>query len=585
MPVLLRYVLLLALLLPLTGQARDFETWARALSAQRVQANPQLSTWTQYLPVAEQVELDRRLTPVTKAYRQQRVAAARLALKELAGFDRQTLTAQQKTSAAAIEWALRREMDGEAYSDHTFVFNQFWGLHVGLVNFLTNAHPIRNARDVDNYLARLRLVGGQIDSGIAEAKDAARRGFLMPRFITTAVIGQLDRFLADPAEKNPLVTSLQTRMKTLADLSEAEQGATADKARAVVASSVIPAYDRVRELLREQLPRTTDDAGLWRLPDGDRAYREALRRFTTTDFTPEQIHDIGLREVVRLEKAMDGLLRQIGYDEGSVGQRMKRLSADLQPREADPRAALLARYEEILRDAEQRARLLFEHTPKAPVIIKREPPMTEKTAAAHYNSPAKDGSSPGIFWMPLPGPDYRVAEMRSLVYHETVPGHHFQIALQQENDALPDYRRSGLFRAGSAFVEGWALYAEYIAAESGWYEGDARGLLGQMDLELWRAKRLVVDTGLHAMRWTRQQAIDYGITPSEVDRYVSIPGQACSYKIGMLRILELRTRAQQALGGKFSLKKFHTLVLQTGDVPLAVLEQVVNDWVADQAKG
>jgi uncharacterized protein (DUF885 family) len=259
---------------------------------------------------------------------------------------------------------------------------------------------------------------------------------------------------------------------------------------------------------------------------------------------------------------------------------MEKLEADQQPKEADPRPALLARFEAILRDAQERSKLVFDITPKAPVVVKREPPFTEQTAAAHYTGPAKDGSRPGIFWVPLPGPKFEMATMRTLVYHEGVPGHHFQIALQRETDSLPRYRRDGVFGGGSAFAEGWALYAEQLAAENNWYDGDIVGHLGQLNDELFRARRLVVDTGLHAMKWTRQQAIDYGIPPSEVERYVVWPGQACSYKIGQLKILELRAKAKAALGPRFEIKQFHNLVLQNGNVPLAVLAQEVDDWIA-----
>jgi uncharacterized protein (DUF885 family) len=205
----------------------------------------------------------------------------------------------------------------------------------------------------------------------------------------------------------------------------------------------------------------------------------------------------------------------------------------------------------------------------------------KELAAAHYNGPARDGTRPGVFWVPLPGSPYRIVSMRSLTYHEAIPGHHFQVALQQEMASLPRFRQDRIFGGATAHSEGWALYAEHLAAESGWYEGDIVGHLGQLDDELFRARRLVVDTGLHAMKWTRQQAIDYGIKATEVERYVVNAGQACAYKIGMLKILELRARARQALGDRFSLKEFHNTVLRAGNMPLAVLEQVIDDWIAD----
>lgn len=560
----------------------DFDRWAEAFATDWVRANPTISTVQQYLSAAEQDALDRQLTPNTRAYRAGRVAAAKAALAALADFDRATLSADQRTSAATIEWSLRGVVESEPFADFNFVFNQFGGLHVNTVNFLTQSHPIRNRRDIENYLARLALVAGRIDEGVAQAKDAAARGFLMPDFITRSTLGQFERFLAGSPRENRFVASLDERAANLKDVPAAERTQFVAAAEKITTEQIIPAFRRAQAMLREQLPHTTSDAGLWRLPGGDQAYANALKRFTTTDLTAGQIHQLGLREVARIEKEMDGYLRQLGYADGSIKERMEKLEHDRQPTEADPRPMMLAKFESILRDAEQRAKLVFDITPKAPVVVKREPPFTEKTAAAHYTGPAKDGSRPGIFWAPLPGPTFEIATMRTLVYHEGVPGHHFQIALQRETESLPRYRRDGVFSGGSAYAEGWALYAEQLAAENNWYEGDLVGRLGQLDDELFRARRLVVDTGLHAFKWTRQQAIDYGIKASEVERYVMMPGQACAYKIGMLKILELRSQAQQALGPKFEIKKFHNLVLQTGNVPLAVLEQTVNDWIAAQ---
>nr|WP_316642746.1 DUF885 domain-containing protein [uncultured Roseateles sp.] len=579
-----------ALALPLQAMAQTaaaslapaFDDWAEHLALERMRADPVLATSRQYLPPAEQELLDGQLTPNTKAYRAARVAAARAALQQMRSFDRSRLGAQQRTSAAVIEWSLQNQVDGEAFSDYQFVFHQFRGLHISLVNFLSQSHPVRNARDIANYLSRLEQVAGQIDRGIAQAADAATRGFLMPRFITEASLGQLQRFLGDAAAKNVLVTSLDERAAQLAGIPAEARAAAVAQAEKITADAIIPAYRRVQALLQAQLPQTTDDAGLWRLPGGDKAYAFELRRQTTTDYTPAEIHALGLSEVARIEAEMDGLLRQLGYAEGSVKQRIDKLELDQQPKEADPRPALLARYEAIVRDAERRARTVFEITPKAPVVVKREPPFTEKTAAAHYAGPARDGTRPGIFWVPLPGAPFRMAGMRTLAYHEAVPGHHFQISLQQESTQLPRYRRDAVFSGGPAYSEGWGLYAEQLAAENGWYEGDTLGRLGQLDAELFRARRLVADTGLHAMKWTRQQTIAYGLPLAEVDRYVVMPGQACAYKLGMLSILDARAKAQQALGAKFAIKAFHSLVLGTGNVPLAVLAQVVDDWVAAQ---
>jgi len=581
MKLLRLFALLAAGVSPVFATDPAFDQWADALTVETMRANPTGATATQFFSGDEQDALDRQLTPITKAHRAARVAKAKAALAELARFDRAKLDPEQRISAAIIEWSLQGTMDAEPFADFNFTFSQFGGLQVSLVNFLSQTHPIRNKRDIENYLARLDLAAAQVDEGIAQAKDAATRGFLMPDFITKSALGQFERFLGDAPAKNVLVASLEERAVKLKDVTVEQRAVFVAAAEKTIGEQIIPAFRRAQALLQEQLPHTTGDAGLWRLPGGDQAYANALRRFTTTTMTPEEIHTLGLSEVVRIESVMDGLLKQLGYAGGSIQNRMDRLNLSLQPAaDPDPRPALLKRFEELLADALQRSAAVFDVRPQAPCVVKREPPFTEKTAAAHYSGPAKDGSRPGVFWAPLPGPVFKIVNMRTLTYHEAIPGHHFQIALQRETASLPRYRRDGIFGGGSAYSEGWALYAEQLAVENNWYEGDTVGLLGQLDAELFRAKRLVVDTGLHTKKWTRQQAIDYGIPVSEVERYVVFAGQACSYKVGQLKIIELRAKARAALGDKFSIKEFHNVVLQSGNMPLAVLEQVLDAWVA-----
>jgi uncharacterized protein (DUF885 family) len=310
---------------------------------------------------------------------------------------------------------------------------------------------------------------------------------------------------------------------------------------------------------------------------------------TTTDLTPDEIYAIGLREVARIEGEMDVIFRQLGYTEGTVNERYLKMNATLiPPAEPDPRAAMLAQVQRIVRDAELRAPAFFDLLPKAPVEVRREPAFTEAGAAARYTLPAPDGSRPGIYWQPLANLSPEVvwigAGTKSVAYHEAVPGHHYQLTLQQELD-LPRFRKLRALGGIVAFSEGWGLYAEQLADEAGWYEGDPQGRLGYLNLQLFRARRLVVDTGLHAKKWTRQQAIEYGIPATEVERYVVFPGQACAYMIGLLKIVECRERAKAALGAKFSLREFHNLLLRTGELPLAVLDRVVDEWIAGQKAG
>jgi len=569
----------------------DFDAWSERFAAEWVRASPQMATKSQYFMGAEQDALDRQLAMIGEwdwAFGGKALAAraaqARQGLEALGRFDAAALTPRQRTSAAVIRWSLEDAVTLSGFPEYRYVFDQFNGFQLDLINALTQSHPIRRARDVENYLARLPQVAPRVDEAIAEARTAEAAGILPPRFIVQRMIEQLDGFLKQPARENVFVTTLGTRMAAMPEpmAADARAGSMAAAEKAV-AEFVIPAYQRIRALLAEQLPKTNDDAGVWRLPRGEEYYATQLASYTNTRLTADEIHAIGLREVARIEGEMDAILRQLGYANGTVNERYRQLEAAVQPKgPGDPRPQILADAEKWVRDAEKRAALVFDKTPRAPVEVRREPAFSEKTAAAHYTDPASDGSRPGIYYLPLPGPTFELVRMRSLAYHEAVPGHHFQIAMQQEMTDLPKYRRLMIFAGSSAYIEGWGLYAERLADENNWYEGDPRGRLGFLQMQLLRARRLVVDTGIHAKRWTRQQVIDYGITPQEADRYIVWPGQACAYMIGQLRIIELREKARAALGDRFSIKAFHNIVLETGSVPLEVLGQEVDTWIAAQ---
>ena len=579
---------------PARAAEPSFDSWADQFAAEWVRLNPQFATLTQYFSGAEQDANDRTLVlgvafGFTYGVKAARVAAevARRGLRELGRFPKADLTPSQRTSAAVIQWTLEAAIADAEFAGHDFVFKQLFGLHLALVDFLTTTHPIRNRRDVENYLARLALVAPIVDEGIAEAKAAAEAGMIPPRFIIERVSEQLDGFGALPPAQNVFVTTLTERITALGGkVSATDQAGFAAAAEKEVRATVIPAFRRIRAMLAEQLPKSGDDAGVWRLPSGAAAYARALAQNTTTSLSADEIHAIGRREVARLEEEMDVILRQLGYNEGTVQARIENLNRSLQlPAEPDPRTALVAQVAQVVQDAERRSAAVFDLRPKAPVTVKREPAFSEKSAAAHYSKPAPDGTLPGIYWIPLadlgPKVSWIGTGLKSTAYHEAIPGHHFQLALQQESQDLPRYRKLGVFGANSAYMEGWALYAERLAAENGWYGDDLRGRLGYLQLQLFRARRLVVDTGLHAKKWTRQQVIDYGFTPQETERYIVLPGQACSYMIGQLRILELREQAKTALGGRFSIKEFHNVILRGGSLPLAVLAQEVDAWVAE----
>jgi uncharacterized protein (DUF885 family) len=558
-----------------------FDKWADKFAEDWVRLNPQLATSTQYFSGAEQAALDRQLTPLTQAQRDKTRLLAKQGLGGLDKYMAGPLSETQRISAAVMRWSLENVVANERFEDHNFVFSQFSGVHVGLVNFMNTTHPLRRAADVDSYLARLEQVAPRIDEALVRARAAAAKNLVPPRFILARAQDQVNAFLKEAPAQNPLITSFEQRTGTLTDLAPAKRTDAIARATAIVDTRILPAYKRVQAFMTEIEPKTGNVAGIARLPDGAAAYTRAVANFTSTTLTPAEIHAIGLREVARIEGEMDRHLRALGYAEGTVEARMKQLDATFQPKgDADPRPAILASYTAMVKDAEARSAALFNIKPRAPVTVLREPPLTEAAAAAHYSLPAPDGSRPGIFWVPLRGPSFDTIRMRSLAYHEAVPGHHFQLAIQQELTGLPKFRSQRIFSGGSAHAEGWGLYAERLAVEQGWYKDDVPGLLGALGSELFRARRLVVDTGLHSKGWTREQAIDYGIGAQEVERYIAWPGQANAYMIGMLRIIELREKARTALGDKFSLPAFHDLVLQSGSGPLDVLGDIVDSWIA-----
>ena len=555
-----------------------FDRWATDFSAGWVRANPLAATVTQYFAGEEQDALDRRLALAT-AYgdtfgaeaTRARAALARRGLEELAAFSRDGLDAGRRTSAAMIERRLRDAVANAQFAENRFIFTQFGGLHASLATFLTTLHPLRSHRDAENYVERLSQMAGCLDQGIAEAAKAPAP----PRFILERTIAQVDRMTGGEARENALVTTLERA-------TAAEAGPLVDRAAEIVAGEILPALLRVRVLLERQLGGATDEAGASRLPDGEAFYRQQLAVFTGSSKTPEEIHAIGLREVARIEGEMDAVLRKLGHESGSVEERVTSLNARIADgRTGDVREKIVAELRGLVDDAVRRSGAVFNLRPVAPVTVEREPMHSEATAAAHYTMPAADGSKPGIYWVPLaelgPSVPWLGIGMKSTAYHEAVPGHHFQLAIQQEATALPQFRKRGAYGYDASFGEGWALYAEHLAAEFDWYEDDLAGRLGYLEMQLFRARRLVVDTGLHAFGWTRQQAIDYGLSVPEVERYAVWPGQACAYMLGQMRILEMRERARARLADRFSLTAFHDVVLGNGSLPLDVLARVVDE--------
>jgi uncharacterized protein (DUF885 family) len=575
-------VAITALVLTSGAQARQrtIDDFFRDFTAEWVRGNPNGATSSRYFSGEEQDRLERQLTPQTAAYQRSRIQLARKGLTELARFDGAAMDEIQRVSADLLRWQLETIVGEEPHLDFNFPLQQMNGVNINVVEALTVRHPLATEKDAVNYIAALGQVGTRMDEAIAESRRLAAKNVIPPKFILQATIKQMQTFAApDPAE-NPFVSTLVQKMQSIQAINDSRRAELRTEVEKIVGTQIYPAWKRAIAVLESQLPRSNDDAGLWRFKGGAAAYAYFLHRYTTTNLTADQIHEIGLREVERIEKEMDTILSRLGRTEGSVKDRIAKLKVDLgYPLTEAGRGQIMMDVQDILQDAQRRSALLFDHTPKSPVVAQPFPRFREANAAANYNSPAPDGSRPGTFQIPLRPERMTKFGLRSLVYHETVPGHHFQIALQVENKELPRFRQISAFGGISALTEGWGLYAERLAAESGWYAGDLEGQLGQLDSALFRARRLVVDTGIHAKHWTRRQAIDYGIEASEVERYVVFPGQACSYMMGQLKIVELREKARKALADKFSLVDFHNVVLGTGTVPLEILERQVDAYI------
>ena len=578
------FALLLVTSLPL--QAQSIDEFFDEFTAEWVRGDPNLATYLRYFEGEEQDRMDRQLTPPGRAYALERIALAKGGLEQLREFDRSQLTDINRVSADLLDWQLLAMVDREPFLDFDFPLNQFRGANVGLPRYLMRIHPVASERDAENYVAKLAQIGARMDTAIAEVQRREAKGVVPPRFILDATIKQMYRF-ADPSPgQNPVAATLAKKMRSVDSISAERRAQVLQQAETIIAEQVYPAWRKAIAMLEAQMPQATDDAGLWRLEGGDEAYAGRLRFFTTTDLTADEIHEIGLKEVARLEGEMDGLFRQIDRNKGSIAERMAQLKADRMypdPTSEASREQVIKDIVAIVSDAEKRAESLFDVRPKAPVEVQPTPTFMESNAAANYSAPTADGSRPGIYQYPRRLDRMTKVGLRSVTYHETVPGHHFQVALQVENEDQPRFRQLRAFGGISAFSEGWGLYAERLAVEEGWYEGDPEGLLNALDSQLFRARRLVVDTGIHAKGWTRQQAIDYGIPVSEVERYVVMPGQACSYMIGQLKIVELREKTKAALGDKFSLREFHNVVLGLGFVPLGLLEQEVYSYIASNS--
>jgi len=482
------------------------------------------------------------------------------------------------------------------YRHYNYPVNQMFGRHTDVASFLINMHLVTEAADAGAYISRLKGIESVFDQLIENLKLRESIGVMPPKFVYPRAIESCRNIITgapfnDSGEDSALWGDFRKKIQAL-DMDEPQKVMLQQEASKALVENVKPAYERLIDFLKDQESRATTEDGVWKFKDGKAFYNESLRQTTTTELSSEEIHQIGLREVARIHDEMREIIKQVGF-EGNLQEFFHFMRTDPQfyyPNTDEGKQEYLDRAVAVIDDMRDRLDALFITKPEAKLIVKRVEPFREKSAGtAFYQRPAPDGSRPGIYYANL----YNTANMpkyklEALAYHEGIPGHHMQLALAQQLEGIPKFRKLGGY---TAYIEGWGLYCELLPKEMGLYQ-DPYSDFGRLSMELWRACRLVVDTGIHAKKWTREQGITYyqENTPDTerdcirmVERHIVMASQATAYKVGMLKILELRKKAKHKLGDRFDIREFHDVILRGGPLPLTVLEQMVDEYLAGKA--
>ena len=519
-------------------------------------------------------------------------------LKRLEEIDRDTLDGATALSYDLYRQAVENSIEDYQWRHHSYPVNQMFGVHANIPSLLINQHVIASKLDADAYIARVKAVPTLIDQLIEDLTIRADKGIIAPAFVFPYAIQDINNIIqgigkSDHSSKeNALIIDFRSKLEKLPSNHWANENYINELNDALV-EQFAPAYKKLSVYL-ESLANRADGSnhGVWSLPNGAAYYAHMLQRITTTRLSPDQVHQIGLDEVARIHAEMRGIMRQVNFD-GNLQAFFSFMRSDSQffyANTEEGRGAYLAEANKVIDNMKLRLDELFYTKPKAELYVKAIEPFRQESfgTSAYYQRPAPDGSRPGVYYANL----YRMENMpkyklEALAYHEALPGHHMQVAIAQELENVPKFRRFGSY---TAYLEGWGLYSEFIPKEMGLYDNPYSNF-GRLSMELWRACRLVVDTGLHHKRWTREEGIDYlntntasteSANVNAVERYLVWPGQATAYKIGMIKILELREKAREALGDQFDIRAFHEVVLRNGSVPLDVLEQLVDAWIGEK---
>ncbi len=527
---------------------------------------------------------DQLVFEMTDSYRKQQSQFFDKYQTELAKVDFENLSAEEKNSYEIIKWEVEVGKQILKQPTNLMPLQQFWGTHLTMSQFAsgTAAQPFKTEKDYRNFLKRMELYSVWIDSAVVYMKKGIDKGMVLPKSLTVKVIPQFEEIITLKVEDNLFYSTIKTFPS---NFTEAQKSSLSKEYAAAIQEKLMPQYKKMIAFLKtEYLPASRNTSGIGSIPNGKEIYAAYVKQWTTTNKTPDEIHEIGLKEVARLNAEMEKVKVQVGF-KGTLKEFLNDVRNKKELKPFTTPEQVIANFQKIYATIKPNVDKLFSLQPKTKFEIRRTEAFREKTASAEYIQGAVDGSRPGIFYVPIPNAkEYNVLEDEDLFLHEAIPGHHFQMSLQQENTNLPNFRRYNWF---GAYGEGWALYTESLGKELGLYN-DPYQYLGMLNDEIHRAIRLVVDTGIHSKGWTREQAIQYSLDneaeseasiTSEVERYMAIPGQALSYKIGQLKIIELRKKATKELGTKFDIKKFHAIVLESGVMPLALLEKKINTWI------
>ena len=527
---------------------------------------------------------DKLVFEMTDSFRKKQAAFFDNYENELTTVDTTALSVEEKNSYNIIKWEVSVGKDLLKYDTNLMLIHQFWGTHLTMGQYAggSSAQPFKTEKDYKNFLKRMDSYSVWIDSAMVYMKKGIQKGMVLPKSLTVKIIPQFESMVTPNVEDNLFYTTIKSFPK---DFTEDQKNTLKKEYAAVITEKLEPRFKKMVEFLKtEYLPASRTSSGIGSLPDGKALYKVYVKQWTTTTKTPEEIHAIGLKEVARIKSEMEKVKEQVGF-KGTINEFFEHVKTKPELMSFKKPEEVITNFERIYSVIKPNVDKLFSLQPKCPFEIRRTEKFREQTASAEYNQGTADGSRPGVFYVPIPDvKTYNCYGDEDLFLHEAIPGHHFQISLQQENQQLPDFRKFNWF---GAYGEGWALYTESLGKELGLYT-DPYQYFGMLGNEMHRAVRLVVDTGMHNEGWTREHAIKYSLENeaeseaaiiAEIERYMAIPGQALSYKMGQMKILELRKKAQDKMKDKFDIKVFHQKVLESGVLPLALLEKKINNWI------